>query len=183
LELDKIYSQTRRVVLPILLIIALVQVGIFALTTLQMKIQQEEIEIGNRARIGEWLRANGRVTDTVYLEALGYIGYFSGLRMIDWPGLVSPEVVRLRHDKGLNRATLITEIFPDWVVLRPMGYEAVRNSVAFQAFQENYSIAKVFDVTPSLNRYAFIPGKYYLDFDAAFTVFKRKMPLDKRKLS
>jgi hypothetical protein len=179
---DEIYSQAHRVAVPILFTIALVQLSIFAVTTLQMKIQQEEVEMGNRARIGEWLRTNGRPTDTVYLEPLGYIGYFSGLRMIDFPGLVSPQVVRLRRDKGLNKATLTTEILPDWVVLRPMEYEAVRNSTAFQVFRENYSIAKVFDVRPSLERYAFIPGKYYLDFDAVFTVFKRNVPQDKRAL-
>ena len=48
--------------------------------------RQIEIEMGNRVPVGLWLREHGQPQETVYTEPLGYIGYFSGMRMIDWPG-------------------------------------------------------------------------------------------------
>ena len=54
-----------------------------------MKIQQAEIEMGTRAKVGTWLREHSQPGDTVFLEPLGYIGYFSGLRMHDFPAGVA----------------------------------------------------------------------------------------------
>jgi hypothetical protein len=169
-----IYRQSKRLALAALFIIALGQVTLFGLITRQMKIQEKEVEMGNRARIGIWLRENARPTESVYLEPLGYIGYFSGMRMIDYPGLVSPEVVRLRREKRLDMDTVIPEIVPDWVILRPSELEQLRKSSAGQAFDENYTLIQVFDVTQNLDRYRFIPGKPYVYFDASFSIFRRK---------
>ena len=84
------------------------QLAMFGLSTWEMKIQQAEIEMGTRAKVGTWLREHSSAKRTVYLEPLGYIGYFSGLRMHDFPGLVSPEVVRLRRERKLTGAELLS---------------------------------------------------------------------------
>src|SRR5262249_48089713 len=60
------------------------------------RVSQTEVEAG-RTTIGKWLKENARATDSVYLEPLGYVGYFSGLHMDDFPGLVSPKVVGIRR--------------------------------------------------------------------------------------
>ena len=63
-----------------------------------VKVQQDVVEWGNRKVIGEWLRANASgPDDTVFLECLGYIGFFSRLKMYDCPGLGSPEVIAARR--------------------------------------------------------------------------------------
>src|SRR6185312_4860456 len=63
----------------------------------QMQVQQALIENGLRRQIGLWLRDHAKTPqDTVMLEPLGYIGYFSGLKMLDYPGLASKEMVEVR---------------------------------------------------------------------------------------
>jgi hypothetical protein len=144
------------------------------LITWEMRIQQQVVEMGNRARLGLWLREHGRPGDRVYLEPLGYIGYFSNARMMDWPGLVSPEIVRLRKERQLGSEDVPPSILPDikphWIVLRPQDLEF---SLADEYFRRHYALIKVFDVTAELEQYAFLPGKGYVTCDAAFSLFKR----------
>jgi hypothetical protein len=92
-----------------------------ALVTREMKVQEEVVEMGNRNRVGEWLREHFRPGQRVYLEPVGYIGYFSHAKILDWPGLVSPEVVHLRKGEGKKhwRYEFEGELRPEWIVLRP----------------------------------------------------------------
>lgn len=160
----------------VMIFTALSQVVIFGLTTRQMQIQQAEIETGTRTQIGLWLREHGKPTDTVYLEPLGYIGYFSGMTMHDFPGLASPKVVQLRREKSLGFFGVITELMPDWVVLRPFEFRNIMQSNFAQSFSDHYEVAQQFSALPRLQQYSFIPGKGYLLFDAEFAVFRRKTP-------
>lgn len=154
-------------------VLAMGQVALFGLNAWQMRIQQAEIEIGNRVVIGNWLREHGQPTDSVYLEPLGYIGYFSGMRMIDWPGLAAPQVVKLRRER-FDRNSVIFELMPDWLVLRKGEIQKLVAAGLGPALEQNYGLASQFDVTPALNSYRFIPGKPYVYSDAAFAVFRRK---------
>jgi hypothetical protein len=45
--------------------------------------------------VGLWLKANTPSEATILLEPLGYIGYYSGRRMFDDAGLVTPKAVAL----------------------------------------------------------------------------------------
>src|SRR5262249_26879788 len=67
------------------------------LGTNQIRIQQSLIEDQNRTQVGLWLKNHVRSGERVFLEPLGYIGYFSNARMMDYPGLVSDEVVQARR--------------------------------------------------------------------------------------
>ena len=64
------------------------QAGVSALMMNAMRLQQAIIEDGSRRAVGLWLRQNAGPGDTVFLESLGYIGYFSNLKTYDFPGLV-----------------------------------------------------------------------------------------------
>jgi hypothetical protein len=110
----------------------------------------------------------------VYLEPLGYIGYFSGLTMHDYPGLASPTVVRIRHEKNANMLSLIPEVNADWVVLRPHEYQALITSPDGKSFQSSYVFMQEINAVPRLEKYKFLPGKSYVFNDAAFGVFRRK---------
>jgi hypothetical protein len=137
----------------------------------QMKVQEAEVEMGNRKRVGDWLHEHVRPGDRVYLEPAGYIGYFSGAHVLDWPGLVSPEVVRLRK-QGYDRFDLEGQLRPEWFVLRPFEAEAMEDKDYFRDYEE----AAVFDVTDRVGEQAYpaLPGRSYLLFDAKFTVYRRK---------
>jgi hypothetical protein len=144
---------------------------VLQMTARQMKVQQQEIEWGERAEIGRWLRQHMRHGDTVYLEPVGYIGYFSDAHILDFPGLVTPAAVRRRREEHRNFATLIDDLQPDWAVMRPQEVPGVYAQSAF--FRGNYAPVKLFDVRPSLAKYESFPGKSYIEFDAAYILSKK----------
>ncbi|HEY2841110.1 MAG TPA: hypothetical protein VGJ26_18285 [Pirellulales bacterium] len=138
----------------------------------EMRVQQAEIELGNRREIGLWLREHGWPQETVLLEPLGYIGYFSKMHMLDWPGLVTPEMVAARKKVGGGMPSMIGELKPDWVLLRPAEYG--RLGTLRDQFDKDYVPEHVFDARERLNQYKFIPGKPYVFVDATFFLFRRR---------
>ncbi len=150
-------------------LLVLLQAGLLAATAWQMRAQQTIIEDGNRRQIGLWLREQsaGRRA-TVYLEPLGYIGYFSGLKMFDYPGLCSPEVVAVRR-AGLP---IMQSLKPDWMVFRPAETAAV-NAAWPGLLKKDYRFVRAFDARPAIDACRFLPGRGYLNYDAVFLVFAR----------
>ncbi len=148
-----------------------VQIGLFASVAWQMTNQQTYIENGHRREIGLWLKTHAGKQDRVYLEPLGYIGYYSQLKMLDTPGLASPEVVALRK-KGYGHAQIIMALRPEWLVLRPDQVDTINESLP-DIFLHSYRLVKTFDVRPQINAIKFLPGRGYVDFDARFLVFAR----------
>lgn len=137
----------------------------------EMKIQQTEVETGNRIQIGEWLRQNVKKDEIVYLEPIGYIGYFSQAKIRDYPGITSPDVVRLRNEKKVNYLTAIPFIQPDWIVLR---LRETKAAAGIPAIRQNYAFAKSFSAADRLQKYENVPGAPYLYYDAVFLVLKKK---------
>lgn len=152
-------------------VISLVLFASLVLNFLHMRIQQKEVEFGNRMQIGLWLKDNIRKNDRIYLECVGYIGYFSNAKMLDFPGLVSPEVVKARKERKLNFITLPEYLKPEWAVLRPSEYYSIYNQNEY--FRENYAVAAVFDVKEPINSYSYIPGKSALLFDSCFIIMEK----------
>src|SRR5581483_2625511 len=75
--------------------------GVLFCVAREFRVQETYIEHGIRQPIGLWLRSHAAPDDTVFLEPLGYIGYYSQLKTYDMPGLSSREVVAVRksgHD-------------------------------------------------------------------------------------
>ncbi len=140
--------------------------------TVQMRTQQTLIEDGQRREIGLWLRRNATSRDRVYLEPLGYIGYFSGLKMLDYPGLASPEVVAARHAGHKPHAEIITVLQPEWLVLRADQVRAT-DAAAPSLLSEQYRLARVFDVRRAIDAIQLLPGRGFVEFDALYFVFKR----------
>ena len=142
----------------------------------QMRVQQQLIENGLRRQIGLWLRFHARSPhDTVMLEPLGYIGYFSGLKMLDHLGLASKEVVEVRKRLGPYRENQVfLEPKPaDWLVLRPAEIET-ESLVQLGPLQENYDQVKVFDASEEIRDVGWLPGRPYLEHDQIFLIFHRK---------
>lgn len=148
----------------------------------QLRWQQRIVENGLRQPIGEWLKAeSASPRDTVFLEPLGYIGYFSGLKMLDYPGLSSPEVVAVRraadaHDAPSGWAELILALQPDWLVLRENErvHMEARDSELFPRY---YELAKVFNARDQVDAVRFLPWRGYVYNDAYFEVYRRKAGL------
>jgi hypothetical protein len=156
--------------LALLGLVAWDRVSLFVETTRQMRAQQREIEINHRRALGLWLKANGKPSDTVFLEPAGYVGYFSEMRIADHMGLVSPDVVRLRRQGVVGFGEMIDALRPEWVVFRP---DETRFVDPKSGFKDDYYLVRVFDASKALDRVS-VPGKTYLTHDAVYWVFRRK---------
>jgi hypothetical protein len=175
----------RRLVITILVLLVLGQIGVFGIAAQEEQIRQEVVENECRAMVGAYIKEHGKPGDTVYLEPLGYVGYYSGMRMMDFPGLVSPKVVRIRREEaekaedkdlaiGYGRVLIIPRLDADWIVLRGDEVRALRSTEAAEAFEKNYIAVKGISVMDKLKEYRFLPGASSLRFDAAFGIFRRK---------
>jgi hypothetical protein len=167
--------------LPLILRVAAVgliagQAAVTVCVARQMAVQQELIENGVRRPIGMWLREHARSPhDTVFLEPLGYIGYYSQLKMLDYPGLASEEMVETRRRLGPekeNQAYL--ELKPDWLVLRPVEVQTANHVIDASRLQEFYELVRTFDASDKVRSVRWLPGREYVQYDQTFLIFHRK---------
>ena len=164
--------QEQRIVLGLAAATVLVWLGTSLAMSWETRVQQRLIETGQRKNIGLWLRDHAATPhDTVFLECLGYIGFYSNLKMYDYPGMSSPDMVSAREKVGENPAYLISELNPDWVILRPDEADIV-NTYNPQ-FNQQYQLAAIFDKTDAVAAIAFLPGRHYLEYDQKFTIYHR----------
>jgi hypothetical protein len=88
--------------------------------------QAQTAEQRLRLPIGVWLHTHAQPYQTLMLEPIGYIGYFSGLRVLDTVGLVSPQVLPFysrRYPSPLH--ALWSHFLPDFVLLRAGEYQTL----------------------------------------------------------
>ena len=154
-------------------LVVVAQVGMWQATAWQMRVQQAVVETGMRRQIGEWLERNARPGETVFLEPLGYIGYYSRLKTLDFPGLSSAEVVAAVRSGAKSYAALIEKLQPDWVVLRPV--EAAREDFKRRPVLNDYELVKSWDVLPQLEAVTYLPGRPWNEFEARFLLYRRKV--------
>jgi len=151
-------------------VIFTIYINLFVNTVTQMYFQQRIIEDGNRKQIGEWLFTHSGVNDRIFLEPVGYIGYFSQRKMLDYPGLVSPEVARLaRKYSPFDFTDIIDQLKPEWLVLRPSSIpsiKAIKNGT--------YRLEKIFSVKDDIKKIRGLDGIGYLIFDSTFMVYKKQ---------
>ena len=140
-----------------------------------LRFKQEVIEWNHRRMIGLWLKAHVGPGEKVYLEPLGYIGYFSQCHMLDWPGLVSPEVVaarrKLSFKSGYTWMETAEVLLPDWIVARPNEADGIRHS---KVLAPQYELVKVFDVRDQAQPVAETPGYRMVFGELVFGVYHRK---------
>ncbi len=141
-------------------------------SAVQLRAGQHIVEDGNRKQIGLHLRDHAAPGDTVFMEPLGYIGYFSGIKTLDFPGLSTREVTDARKQVGNVWSDLINYLQPAWLVLRDEEIRRLNvNDASILAYR--YQPARVFDVRDEV-RSLNLPGRHYLEFDSRFTVFRRE---------
>ena len=154
------------------LVAVLAQTATLCAVAWQMRVQQRLVEDGVRRQIGEWLHAHAAKTDTVFLEPLGYIGYFSELKTYDFPGLSSREVVAAVRSGARDYASVIAQLRPRWVVLRP--FELHQMEFAPIHPLVDYEIAEHWSARPQLDAVTFLPGRAWCEWEAEYFLFRRK---------
>ncbi len=160
----------RRVAFAALLLVLCGMAKIFFDDAVIMKVNMQEIELGCRKPVGEWLRAHVRPGERVYLECLGYMGYYSEVKILDYPGLASTEVLKVLREQHANKYTAIRWLKPEWIVLRDFEtIEALHNP----GLLADYEQAARFNVLPALAQYdQFVMQS--LTGDATFRVLHRR---------
>lgn len=153
-------------------VLVAVQLSVLSAATWQMRVQQRVIEQGIRKNIGQWLGQTALPNETVFLEPLGYIGYYSQLKTYDYPGLSSKEVVDVVRAGSRRFTAVIERLQPTWLVLRPG--EIADPSLPENGAWADYQLVAVWNAMPILNSVRFLPGRGWLEHDAAFRVFRRK---------
>jgi len=154
--------------------VVVVQLCLLAAVAWQMRVQQRVIEDGGRREIGEWLRTHAATGDTVFLESLGYIGYFSGMKTYDFPGLSSREVTAAIAGGARRYVDVIQVLEPDWLVLRPV--EVAREGLLDSTTLAGYELVKTWDARPALDSIALLPGREWLMYDTVFLVYRKMKP-------
>jgi hypothetical protein len=154
------------------LAIVLAQTATFAAVAWQMRVQQRVVETGVRRQIGEWLRAHAAKGDTVFLEPLGYIGYFSQLKTYDFPGLSSPEVVAAVRGGARDYASVIAQLRPNWVVLRPIELHQMESAPLHPLVA--YELTEHWNARPQLDAISILPGRRWCEWEAEYYLYRRK---------
>ena len=149
-----------------------IQFSTFLATAWEMRTQQRAVENQVRHAIGDWLHDHATSGDSVMLEPLGYIGYYSQLKTFDYPGLSSVEVTAAIKSGARRFTEVIERVNPTWIVVRP--FEIADNSKPENAIWRRYALVKTWNVHPVLDQVRFLPGRPWLDHDAEFLVFRRQ---------
>jgi hypothetical protein len=151
-----------------------VQAWMFVAAAWEMRVQQRVIEEQVRRDIGLWLHDHAQPTDTVFLESLGYIGYYSRLKTYDVPGLSSPEVVAIMKSGQRRLAEIIARLRPTWLVVRP--FEFANPELPENAALRAYERVRTWDVQRQIAAVPWLPGRGWLQHDAVLTVYRLKAP-------
>ena len=77
-----------------------------------------QAEAASFAPPAELLAASAAPGESVLLEPIGWIGYRSGLKVLDESGLVSPDIARRRVQGAGWYADVVRRAHPDWLVVR-----------------------------------------------------------------
>lgn len=145
---------------------------VFLCGTLNGYYQQQITEEAGRKQIGLWLKEHAKPTDTVFLEPLGYIGYYSQLKTYDHPGLSSVEVSSLIKSGTKTYGALIAALKPDWVVLRP--HEIRAYGLGEHEVMKEYEAVVASDRRDLVTAIPFLPGRGLIEFDSVFLVYHRR---------
>lgn len=126
--------------------------------------QTQAAENDQLIRIGGWLAENVQPGERVMLEPIGYIGAYSGRRMLDIVGLVTPEVLSSYRPEMPSPVLDISRRFrPEWAVLRPGELQHILDA-GRATWEAQYSLVKTFTFVPR-------PGREPI----VFHVFRRRV--------
>jgi hypothetical protein len=131
---------------------------------------QAGIEDGLRRPIGLYLGAAVRSDESVGTEAAGYFGYYSNVRLMDYPGLTSPvavAILRQAPPEQRDLPYLMNRARPAWLAVRPLDIEAIRRE--YPDLLSEYRVEREFHVDVSTDQW----GLDLANIDRDFVVMRR----------
>jgi len=107
---------------------------------------QQRIEDGVREPVGIYLGQAVPRGTPVGLESAGYFGYYSRSTIWDYPGLTSAtglDAIRHLPPTGRSVATMLAELHPPWIVVRPSEWADLQRADPILA--SRYELCRSFD--------------------------------------
>ena len=147
--------------------------------------QVQSVETQVRTSAALYLKAHVRPGESVVSESAGYVGFYGGVKLYDYPGLtskVSVRVLKALPPRERDIPHLIAALKPDWLLLRP--WEQQQLAYEFPDVSAEYRVQKVFAMpgVPDGNLNAWggnqvgFAGYQVFEVDGKFTVLKRTQP-------
>ena len=112
----------------------------------ESKVQAVENEV--RTNVAEYLKATVPPGKSVTSESAGYIGFYGGVKLFDYPGLTSKTSVRALQALPPDQRDLphlVAALRPDWLVLRPWELNSLREQ--FPEIAAEYQVVRVFQMS------------------------------------
>ena len=112
----------------------------------ESKVQAVENEV--RTNVAEYLKAKVPPGESVTSESAGYIGFYGGVKLFDYPGLTSKTSVRALQALPPDQRDLphlVAALRPDWLVLRPWELRSLREQ--FPEIAAEYEVVRVFQMS------------------------------------
>jgi hypothetical protein len=117
---NKIIQKTslKYIFLPILLFSIFLSNISLVLVRIEKYRQLQKFEFNLRKPLGLWLKENAEPGAKIFLEPLGYIGYYAGTKCIIWDeiGLVNRKVVEHRERGSSWYIEAVKDLKPDYIV-------------------------------------------------------------------
>ena len=112
----------------------------------ESKVQAVENEV--RTNVAAYLKATVPPGESVTSESAGYIGFYGGVKLFDYPGLTSKTSVRALQALPPDQRDLphlVAALRPDWLVLRPWELNSLREQ--FPEIAAEYQVVRVFQMS------------------------------------
>ena len=149
---------------------------------IRVSTDRQTVENQVRTNVAQYLKATVPPGDSVTSESAGYIGYYGGVKLYDYPGLTSKTSVlalqALPPDQR-DLPHLVAALKPDWLVLRPWELDSLRQK--FPDVAAEYQVVRVFQMpgvpdaqldVDGANTLSF-GGLAEIDVDGKFIVLKK----------
>ncbi len=131
------------------------------------------IENPVRKAIGYYLLKHKQPGDRIACEPLGFIGYYSRMPVLDFPGLASPEVTAFlkTHPNSRKLDLVIEALRPEWIALRETEYQSFTREPYMKFLATDYTVEKIFRSDPVHTKQIFSVDH---NIDTAFYLLKRR---------
>ncbi len=148
-------------------------VSVLPLTFRSDKYLQIYVEDGVRKQVGLFIARVSLPTDTVASESMGYVGYYSGRVVYDYPGLCSRDVVRYlrEHPDKRDLIDMMHALRPTYLVLRQPELFGADGKYKYPWIPQDYDLVGVFQAPP-IARQKILHSDMNIDFN--FDVLRRK---------
>lgn len=144
--------------------------------------QVQNVESQVRTNVAEYLKQTVPTGQSVTSESAGYVGFYGGVKLYDYPGLTSRTSVHALQALPPDRrdlAHLVAALRPDWLVLRPWELAALRRE--FPDVAAEYQEVRMFQMSGVPNDQLDVDGATTISFagfseidvDEKFIVLKR----------